>query len=390
MSKVVILDAGAQYAKVIDRRVRELNVESIIMPLETKASELKGKFDAIIISGGPESVYGDKAPKYDPKTFELKLPILGICYGLQLLNHVHGGKVEKKATREDGVFDIDTVKGSKLFQKLDSKLQVLLTHGDSISEVAPGFKCTAKSSSGIVAAIESEKKNMYGVQFHPEVDLTTCGTDIFRNFLYEICKFKGTYTMKSRKDTAIQEIKDTVGDKDVLTLVSGGVDSTVCTALLQAAIPSSKIHAIHVDSGFMRSNESSNVKKALAKIGIDLKVVVGVDTFANATTKIDGKETEKLCETVQPEVKRKIIGDTFMRISETCCRELKLDASRVRSSLSSSPIHPHTHPHTTGTFSSRYASSRFNRICLETCQCLGNSIHHQDTSQRHSVGETSS
>ena len=299
MEKVVILDAGAQYAKVIDRRVRELNVESIILPLDTPASELKGKYDAIIISGGPESVYGDKAPKYDAKTFDLKVPILGICYGLQLLNYVHGGKVEKKKTREDGVFDIDTVKGSQLFQDLDSKLQVLLTHGDSISKVAPGFACTAKSSSGIVAAIESEEKNMFGVQFHPEVDLTTCGTDIFRNFLYKICKFRGTYTMKSRKDMAIQEIKDTVGDKDVLTLVSGGVDSTVCTALLQAAIPSSKIHAIHVDSGFMRTDESANVKKALAKIGIDLKVVQGVDTFANATTKIDGKETEKLCETVR-------------------------------------------------------------------------------------------
>ena len=329
MERVAILDAGAQYAKVIDRRVRELNVESIILPLDTKASELHGKFDAIIISGGPESVYGEKAPKYDPKTFELKVPILGICYGLQLLNYVHGGTVEKKKTREDGVFVIERMKGSQLFQDLDLKLQVLLTHGDSISKVAPDFRCTATSSSGIVAAIESKELNMFGVQFHPEVDLTTCGTDIFRNFLFKICKFKGTYTMKSRKDTAIQEIKDAVGDKDVLTLVSGGVDSTVCTALLQAAIPSSKIHAIHVDSGFMRTDESANVKKALSKIGIDLNVVQGVDTFANATTKIDGEETEKLCETVQPEVKRKIIGDTFMRISEACCKDLKLDASRV-------------------------------------------------------------
>jgi len=161
------------------------------------------------------------------------------------------------------------------------------------------------------------------------VDLTPCGTDLFRNFLFGICGLSGNFTMGSRKAAAIAEIRAAVGENSVLSLVSGGVDSTVCTALLQAAIPADKIYAIHVDSGFMREGESSGVKIALKKIGIDLTVIDSVETFMNATTEIDGKKTQPLKDTVRPEAKRKIIGDTFMRVSEECVRMLKLDASKV-------------------------------------------------------------
>eukprot|EP00939_MAST-03C_sp_MAST-3C-sp1_P002091 g2091.t1 len=328
--RICILDAGAQYAKVIDRRVRELAVESIILPLSTPAKTIaEGGFQGIIISGGPESVYGKDAPKYDPDTFALGIPIFGICYGLQLINHVHGGKVEKKDMREDGVFDISVVAKSDILHGLGDKLPVLLTHGDSITKIADGFTVTARSNGGVVTTIEDSKRRIYGVQFHPEVDLTRDGVSMFRNFLFRVCGLTGNFTMVSRKTQAIQEIREAVGDLSVISLVSGGVDSTVCTALLQAAIPTDRIYSIHVDSGFMRHNESANVKAALKKIGMDLNVVNGQDTFANATTEIDGETTERLCDTVRPEVKRKIIGDTFMRISEQCLKDMKLDATKV-------------------------------------------------------------
>lgn len=321
-NQCAILDAGAQYGKVIDRRVRELNVESVILPMNTPVEKLR-EYRAIIISGGPQSVFGEGAPKYDPALFTLEQPILGICYGMQLLNFVNGGTVVTKSIREDGQYTISVEISSKLFVGLESNESVLLTHGDSVDAIAPGFRVIARSKES-VAAIENASKRWYGVQFHPEVDLTVHGNTIFKNFLFGIALFDGSFTVADRQEHVIAEIKQTVGDKKALVLVSGGVDSTVCATLLTKAIGAEHVIAIHVDTGFMRKDESAKVRSALQAIGLAIRVVDASQTFATATTMVGDRETLPLNQTIAPEDKRKIIGDTYMRVVDEVIGELGL------------------------------------------------------------------
>nr|AAA33213.1 GMP synthetase [Dictyostelium discoideum] len=341
---IVILDAGSQYSKVIDRRVRELNVASEIHPLNIDLLELikiKSKsgstIKGIIISGGPESVYGENAPKFDKSLFseKLNLPIFGICYGMQLMNYIFGGKVESNSQREDGVHNIEILKDenqqlvSKLFKNLNQTEQVLLTHGDSVTKIADGFKIICKSDDGIVSGIENERLGYYGVQFHPEVDLTTNGKKMFSNFLIDICGCSANYTLDDREQQAITYIKSIVSNKKVLVLVSGGVDSTVCAALISKAIGPENVIALHIDNGFMRKDESLNVEKALSVLGLHLIVVDASQTFYNSTTTIKGHLTSSLKETISPEERRKIIGDTFMRVAENEVKKLGLQPEDV-------------------------------------------------------------
>uniref|UniRef100_A0A6A7G4F5 GMP synthase (glutamine-hydrolyzing) n=1 Tax=Hirondellea gigas TaxID=1518452 RepID=A0A6A7G4F5_9CRUS len=326
---ICILDAGSQFVKVIDRRVRDLCVCSELVPFNTPAEELS-KFSGIIISGGPESVYGESSPKYDQKIFELGIPVLGICYGMQLMNHIYGGHIEKRDTREDGQFPVNVLTDSKLFENIPRKFSCLLTHGDSVTEVAPGFEVSARSDHGIIAAIEDRKRRLYGLQFHPEVDLTEFGIDILKNFMFSICGVSGNFTMESRRKRAISEIRNHVGDeKKVLVLVSGGVDSSVLAALLKEALPAERIIAIHIDNGFMRKDESSKVFNALQSIGLDLRVINAQEDFYSGQTLIDGKLTPQLRHTILPEYKRKIIGDTFMRVSKQAVKECGLQFNEV-------------------------------------------------------------
>ena len=326
---VAILDAGAQYAKVIDRRVRELCVECELLPLDIDPSKLTG-YAAIIISGGPQSVYDADAPKYDPKLFSLGLPILGICYGMQLMNNVHGGTVARKEKREDGQFEIDLADGCALFKGLGKRTQVLLTHGDSIDKVPDGFRVVA-TSGDITAAIESVERKMYGVQFHPEVDLSVEGGEMISNFLLGVCGLSGSFSMQSRQQTAIEYIRSNVADhQKVLCLVSGGVDSAVCAALLNKALGAERIINLHIDHGFMRHEESSGVQVALREVGVDIEGQTDFATdFATSTTEINGKTTPPLAVNTSPEEKRKIIGDTFMRVTEAMCAERGLTAENV-------------------------------------------------------------
>ena len=320
---VAILDFGAQYGKVIDRRVRNLSVRSEMLLYDTPVEQLKG-CSAIIMSGGPESVYAPYALKPDHRIFESGIPILGICYGNHLINQAFGGTVEKKSTREDGQFRIKVDPSTLLFDGLDAWQNVLLTHGDSIGKVAPGFRVVAKSGA-IVAALADDKRRIYGVQFHPEVDLTENGKDILSNFLFKAAGLEPDYTLEDRLEKSIKYIKETVGDRQVLVFASGGVDSTVCAVLVGKALPPDQIHVVHIDTGFMRHEESEVVQKALKPIGVKLDIVDAKEQFYSATTVLQGKETAALYKVTDPEIKRTIIGDTFMKVMERVTRDLKLD-----------------------------------------------------------------
>ena len=325
---VAILDAGAQYAKVIDRRVRELCVECELLPLDIDPSKLTG-YAAIIISGGPQSVYDEDAPKYDPKLFSLGLPILGICYGMQLMSNFHGGTVARKEKREDGQFEIDLVGDCALFEGLGKRTEVLLTHGDSLDQLPAGFRVVA-TSGDITAAIESAERKMYGVQFHPEVDLSVEGGTMLKNFLLGVCGLSGSFSMQSREETAIAYIRSNVADhQKVLCLVSGGVDSAVCAALLNKALGAERIINLHIDHGFMRHEESSGVQVALREVGVNIHALDAAADFAGSTTEIDGRVTAPLGENTSPEEKRKIIGDTFMRVTQAMVEERGLTAENV-------------------------------------------------------------
>merc|ERR1719277_1792450 len=270
--RVAILDAGAQYGKVIDRRVRELKVFSEIVPLSTPAAQLlRDDYDALIISGGPGSANAEDAPAYDSAIFSCGLPVLGICYGMQMLNHHFKGTVEKKDQREDGQEEIDVMTDCALFAGLDKKQRVLLTHGDSVDKVAEGFRTIARSGA-LCAGIGCDRRKLFGVQFHPEVDLSDNGMAMLRNFLFGVCGLKGLFTPASREEQCIQHIREKIGSSMVHCLVSGGVDSTVCCALLAKALGPEKVVAAHIDNGFMRLKESAMVGESLQSLGVKLRV----------------------------------------------------------------------------------------------------------------------
>lgn len=305
LEKVIVLDFGSQYNQLITRRIREFGVFSELMSHRITAEEIKAIAPkGIIFSGGPNSVYGDKAFKVDPEIFKLGIPILGICYGMQLMTQEFGGVVEGAAKKEYGQAFIDVQNPkSGLFNGLPERQQVWMSHGDLVTKVPEGFKVTATSTDCPIAAMENTKLNFHAVQFHPEVQHSEYGNDILRHFAFDICGCTGDWSMGSFIDIEIAKIRETVGDKKVLLALSGGVDSSVVGVLLQKAI-GDQLTCIFVDHGLLRKDEGAQVMEMLGgKFGLNI-------------IKIDAQKRflDKLAGVSDPEQKRKIIGNEFIYV----------------------------------------------------------------------------
>ena len=322
--KCAILDCGGQYTKVIDRKVRELGVKSEIFPIGVSPEKLKG-FGGMILSGGPSSVWEKGAPEYDEHLFDLGIPTLGICYGMQLVNDHFGGKVVPNFKTEYGQIEISVDPACPLFAGLEPKQKVLMSHGDAVEKMADGFVRVADTE-GVTAGIYNADKKIAAVQFHPEVDPTVNGVKMLENFLRGICGFKQTYALEDRIETSLRMIREKVGDGKVIVLVSGGVDSAVTAALLVKALGSDKVYGIHIDHGMMRKNESDLICANLADLGLtQMQRINAEDAFFNTPLTIEGEKYAPLSQTCEPEKKRAIIGHMFFVVTEEAAKKLNLD-----------------------------------------------------------------
>jgi GMP synthase (glutamine-hydrolysing) len=310
---VFVVDFGAQYAQLIARRVREARVFSKIVPFHRALEAAKTERPkALIFSGGPASVYSEKAPRIEKEIFELGIPILGICYGVQLTAFTLNGKVEKQERREYGSAVIDVVEPNDLLAGVGDRTDVWMSHGDALTAPPPGFKVLARTPSCPLAAIGDPQRKIYGVQFHPEVTHTPKGNQILRNFLYQVAGCKGDWRMANFIDQQVKQIREKVGDGRVILGLSGGVDSSVAAVLIHQAI-GEKLQCIFVDNGLCRKNEGRRVETTFrGHFKIPLWCVDASARFL-----------DELAGVVDPEQKRKIIGREFVRVFEAKAREVK-------------------------------------------------------------------
>lgn len=301
---VVVIDFGGQYNQLIARRVRDLGVYSELHPYTITAEEIK-KLNpkGIIFSGGPNSAYDDDALKCDPAIYDLNIPILGICYGMQLLSEHFGGKVQAASEREYGKVQLTVTNESKLFINVPKEQIVWMSHGDVIVAEPEGFTVDAKSATCPVAAMSDETRNIYGVQFHPEVQHSEYGNELLKNFIFEVCQCEGNWSMENFIETEIEKIRKQVGDKKVLCALSGGVDSSVVAVLIHKAI-GDQLTCMFIDHGLLRKGEAESVMKTFG------------EEFHMNIIKIDAKDRflSKLKGVTDPEQKRKIIGNEFIYV----------------------------------------------------------------------------
>lgn len=305
---IIVLDFGGQYNQLVARRVRECNVYCEIYSYRTELEKIKEMNPkGIILTGGPNSCYEADSPTYKKELFELGIPVLGLCYGAQLMQHVLGGKVEKAPVREYGKTEVMVDKSSPLFANVEEKTICWMSHFDYISNVAPGFKISAHTADCPVAAAENQDKNLYAIQFHPEVLHTQEGSKMLYNFVRNVCGCQGLWRMDSFVENAIKEVREKVGDGKVLLALSGGVDSSVLAALLAKAV-GSQLTCVFVDHGLLRKNEGDEVESVFGKGG----------AFEINFVRVNAAERyyEKLAGVTEPEQKRKIIGEEFIRVFE--------------------------------------------------------------------------
>ena len=316
---LVVINFGSQLAHLIARRVRDLGAYSEILPFNTKAEKIKQLSpDGIIFSGGPSSVYEKDSPQIDKEILNLDIPILGICYGLQLIGK-NLGKVENNQIKEYGKTTLKVKNEGTLLKGLKSDEQVWMSHGDQITGLDE-FTVLASTASCKFAAVENTKKQLYGVQFHPEVVHTLKGTQILKNFMFTICKANKDFNIKDMKEKLIQEIKDTVGDDHVLMGTSGGVDSTVAAVLMHQAI-GKRLHCVFIDHGLIRKNERQEVDASYKK-HFQFENYYSVDSSAIFLKKLKG--------VTDPEKKRKIIGHTFIEVFEKKVKEIEKSNPKIK------------------------------------------------------------
>jgi len=309
---VLVVDFGAQYAQLIARRVREAHVYSEIVDRRTPVPEILARRPAgIVLSGGPASVHVEGAPSIDPALFEAGVPVLGICYGAQLLAQVLGGTVARTGTREYGRTAMTVSATSPLFAEQPGEQQVWMSHGDSIVGAPPGFRVTASTAKAPVAALESPDRGLYGVQFHPEVAHTPRGQEMLKHFLYEVCGCRPTWTMTSIVESAVATVRAQVGGGRVICGLSGGVDSAVAAALVHKAVGDA-LTCVFVDTGLLRAGEAEQVTDTFRRqFQVDLVHAKAADRFLGALEGVS-----------DPEEKRKAIGETFIRVFEEVAADL--------------------------------------------------------------------
>ncbi len=308
---VLVVDFGAQYAQLIARRIRECRVYSDIVPFDRPAAEILAmKPKGIVLSGGPASVYDDGAPRWAPELYEAGVPVLGICYGMQVMSKQLGGEVVRGHTREYGRTDLRVESGDYLFHGVDEDLTAWMSHGDVVKQPPEGFIVTARTPTA-VAAMSDPRRKLFGVQFHPEVIHTPFGMDIFRNFLFRQCGCEGQWTAESIVAEAARAMRSQVGDGRILCALSGGVDSSAVAALCHRAV-GDQLVCIFVDHGMLRQNEAEQVRETFeGHFGINLIAVDAEDRFL-----------EKLAGVTDPEQKRKIIGHEFIEVFQEHAEEL--------------------------------------------------------------------
>jgi len=322
---IVVLDFGAQYSQLIARRIREQSVFSVVLPFTATLDEIRNYSPVgIILSGGPCSVYDQDAPLTDRGVFDLGLPVLGICYGFQLMVHVLGGKVKPADKREYGHASVELTDDSRLFTGLPHNLTVWMSHGDQAVDLPPGFRLTARTPNAL-AAIENAEKKLWAVQFHPEVHHTQSGTEILKNFALEICGAKPTWTPQHFIDATVANVRQTVGTGRAICALSGGVDSAVAAVLVDRALRdgdgkgASRLTSIFVNNGVLRKNEFEKVQQNLRdKLGLH---VVAVDATERFLTKLAG--------VTDPEKKRKIIGNEFIAVFDEQAQRIEKEEGKV-------------------------------------------------------------
>ena len=312
--KIIVLDFGSQYNQLITRRIRDFGIYSELLPHDLSIEKIKEMAPkGIIFSGGPNSVYDKGALKVDPEIFKLGIPILGICYGMQLMSYDLGGKVEKADNSEYGRADIEVIDpNAVLFKGLPREQYVWMSHGDLVTKAPEGFTVTAKSKNCPISAIANDEKKFYGIQFHAEVRNSEYGLDILKNFAFKVCGAEANWTMDDFIEMQVDEIRQKVGDKKVILGLSGGVDSSVTATLLHKAI-GDQLTAIFVDHGMLRKDEGDQVMQALNKdLGVNIIRVNALDRFLS-----------KLKGVTDPEQKRKIIGKEFIEVFNEEAKKLK-------------------------------------------------------------------
>ena len=308
---IVVLDFGSQFTQLIARRLRELSVYAEILPFDTPLAKIRERQPVgIILSGGPKSVSDAGAPHCDMAIYESGVPVLGICYGMQLMTHALGGSVAPAPHREFGLATIAIDPEAPLFADVPRELRVWASHGDFVQSAPAGFAVTATSANAPVAAMAAVERGLYALLFHPEVAHTDYGLEILRNFAYNVCGCTGDWTMKSFVGEATARIREQVGDGRVVCGLSGGVDSSVAAVLIHRAI-GDRLTCIFVDNGVMRQDEAEQIKKRFERLKLPLVFVDAADLFLN-----------RLAGVTDPETKRKAIGAAFIEVFEAESKKL--------------------------------------------------------------------